>query len=98
MIVSCWRPVLAEKLLGKAASQEPRPNILLPNGELSGYGDIRIQRGQRRVIQLLGSRVQAIELVRPAADDYNLAEPGFERCDQPLERVRIWNTIHRGLP
>jgi len=43
--------------------------------------DVRVQRGQRRVVQMLCVRVQAIKLVRPTAHDNHLAEPRFKRRD-----------------
>ena len=95
MIVSCRRLIFREELLGKAFCQQPRTNILLPDRQVGGCGDVGIQRGQSAVGQFLCMRVQAIELVRPTADDYDLVEPGLERRDESFERGRILSAIHR---
>jgi hypothetical protein len=69
MVVSCGRLIFPEELLGKALCHQPRTNILLPGRQVGGHRDVSIQRAQRGVGQFLCMRVQAIELVRPAADD-----------------------------
>src|SRR4029077_5672522 len=93
-VVSCRGMVVTEKLLGKAISQESFPNITLSDWQRGRYGDVRIQRAQRLIFQLLRLRVQPIKLVRPATDDYHLVKPWFECRNEPLECVRILNTIH----
>ena len=35
------------------------------------------------------------KVVRPTADDYSLVEPGLDHREEPFERVRILNAIHR---
>lgn len=49
-----------------------------------------------RVVQFLCRGMLAIELVRPASDDYELVEPRLKRNDQPAER--ILDAIHECFP
>jgi hypothetical protein len=90
--------VVAEKLLGKAISQESFPDIRLSDWQRGGYGDVGIQGAQRLVLQLLRLRAQPVKLVRPAADDYDLVKPWFKCSNEPPECVRILNTIHHCFP
>lgn len=69
-----------------------------PNWQRGGYGDVRIQRAQRLIFQLLRLRVQPIKLVRPVTDDYDLVKPWFECRNELLECVRILGAIHHGFP
>src|SRR5580658_67450 len=90
--------VVTEKLLGKAISQESFPNIRLCDWQRGGYGNVRVQRAQRLIFQLLSLRMQPIKLVRPATDDYDLVKPWLECSNELLECVRILNTIHQCFP
>lgn len=94
-IVSGWWTTITDKLLCEAMSQKPFANILLSNRQLRRDSDVRIERHQGRVCQLLCVRVQAIELVRPAPDDHHVVEPRCEGSYKPLERLQIIDTIHR---
>jgi hypothetical protein len=73
--------IIPEPLLGKAIGEETLTNILAAHGKLGRQGDVRVQSRQRHVVQRLGTRMQTIKLVCPAADDHDLPQPRLDRDD-----------------
>jgi len=70
----------------------------MATSNFAGMAISGVQGGQRRMIQPVPAGMQAIELVRPTADDYDLVEPGSERGYKPFERSRIRSISHGRFP
>jgi hypothetical protein len=57
------------------------PNLVSARGQLRRNGNIGIQGSQGLRVKRLRQRMQAVEPMRPAADDNNLIEPRMQGVD-----------------
>jgi hypothetical protein len=60
MIMRSRGPRFSQLLFLKAARNQALVNVLAGNGEFGWHGDIRIEGGQRILVQSLGQWMQAV--------------------------------------
>lgn len=96
VVVCRWRLHLPHQLFAKAIFEQTLPN-LSGRGQLRRNGNIGIQGSQGFIVKRLRQRMQAVEPVRPAADDNNLIEPRIQGVDQTREMFDVGVGGHQGL-
>ena len=89
--VMCSRGLrIARQLFAEfSCKQPPLADLLARRVQIRGNGAIRVEGPQRFIIERLRQRMQAVQPVRPAADDHDTIKPRIECIDQASEIIKF---------